>query len=93
MNYYALMYDVVDDYVTRRTQYREEHLRLANEANKRGELPLGGAFTDPPNKTLLIFYVNDKSVIEDFVKHDPYVVNGLVKRWEIRHWNVVIGAK
>lgn len=91
MNYYALMYDVVDDYVVRRAQYRDEHLRLANESNKRGELLLGGAFTDPANRTLLIFHVNDKSIIEEFVKHDPYVINGLVLLWEIRHWNVVIG--
>ena len=92
MNYYALIYDVVEDYITRRTHYREEHLRLANEASRRGELLLGGAFTDPADRTLLVFRVSDKSIIEEFVKHDPYVINGLVKRWEIRHWNVVIGA-
>ncbi|HAP36533.1 MAG TPA: hypothetical protein DCQ28_11550 [Bacteroidetes bacterium] len=92
MNYYALLYDVVNDYVVRRAEFRDEHLRLANEANKRGELLLGGAFTDPADRTLLVFHVNDKSSIEEFVKHDPYVINGLVKRWEIRHWNVVIGS-
>ena len=92
MNYYALIYDVVDDYVMRRTQYREEHLRLANEANRRGELLLGGAFTDPADRTLLIFHVKEKSIIEEFVKYDPYVINGLVTRWEIRQWNVVIGS-
>ena len=93
MNYYALLYDVVADYVVRRTEFREEHLRLANAANKRGELLLGGAFTDPADRTLLIFHVTDKSIIEEFVQHDPYVINGLVKRWEIRRWNVVIGNK
>jgi uncharacterized protein YciI len=92
MNYYALLYDVVDDYVVRRTAFRDEHLRLANEANKRGELLLGGAFTNPADRTLLIFHVKDVSVVEDFVKSDPYVINGLVRRWEIRHWNVVIGS-
>ncbi len=92
MNYYALIYDVVGDYVTRRAQYRQEHLRLANEANKRGDLLLGGAFTDPADRTLLIFHVKDSTVVEDFVKRDPYVINGLVTRWQIRNWNVVIGS-
>lgn len=92
MTYYALIYYVVDDYVNRRTALRDEHLRLANEANKRGELLLGGAFSDPTDRTLLIFHVKEKSVVEDFVKHDPYVINGLVTRWEIRNWNVVIGS-
>jgi len=91
MNYYALFYNVVDDYITRRGQYRDEHLILAKESNKRGELILAGVFSDPYDKTLLVFKVADKSVIEDFVKNDPYHKNGLVKDYEIRNWNVVIG--
>jgi uncharacterized protein YciI len=91
MQYYALIYHVVDDYITRRSQYRDEHLQLANDAHARGELVLGGAFADPPDKALLVWYVADKSVIEDFVSKDPYVKNGIVTKWEIRSWTVVIG--
>jgi len=29
MNYYALIYELVDDMVNRRVPFREEHLRLA----------------------------------------------------------------
>ncbi len=46
MNYYALFYDVIEDYVSRRVEYREEHLRLAQEAHRRGQLLLAGALTD-----------------------------------------------
>ena len=28
---------------------------------------------------------------EDFARNDPYVVHGLVARWEVRPWTVVIG--
>ncbi len=91
MNYYALLYHLVDDYMKRRPAYRDDHLRLAREANGRGELVLGGAFADPANMALLVFRVRDRSVIEAFVNNDPYVVNGLVKRWEVRPWTVVIG--
>jgi uncharacterized protein YciI len=52
---------------------------------------LAGAFSDPPDIALLIFHVPNKSVIEDFIKKDPYVNNGLVTKWEIRKWTVVIG--
>ena len=92
MDYYALIYHYVNDYMTRRTQFREDHFKLATASNKRGELLLGGAFSDPPDKGLLIFKAVDKSVIEEFVKKDPYVKNGLVTKWEIRPWTVVIGA-
>jgi len=91
MNYYALIYHYVDDYMTRRGQFRDEHLRLATASNKSGEMIVAGAFGDPPDKALLIFKVADKSVIEDFIKKDPYVNNGLVTKWEIRSWTVVIG--
>ena len=92
MKYYMLIYYVVDDYVERRTAFREEHLRLANGASKRKELLLGGAFSDPSDRSVLVFHVKDIAAVEDFMKHDPYVINGLVKRWEIRPWNVVVGS-
>ncbi len=93
MNFYALIYHVVDDYITRRAEYRDEHLRLAREAHQRGELLLAGAFSDPANQALLVFRVPERTIIEDFVRNDPYVKNGLVQKWEIRSWTVVIGNK
>src|SRR5438067_944117 len=93
MQYYALFYDVVDDYLERRAAFREEHLQLARAAHDRGELLLGGAFADPADKALLVFRADDRSVVETFVRTDPYVKNGLVKRWEIREWTVVIGKE
>ncbi len=91
MNYYALFYDVVDDFVARRAAYREEHLRLAREAHRRGELLLAGAMADPADRALLIFRAADGSVAEEFARNDPYVIRGLVTRWEVRPWTVVIG--
>src|SRR6266852_5782156 len=91
MNYYALIYEVVDDYAARRATFREQHLRAAREARGRGELVLAGAFTDPVDRALLVFRTDEKSKVEDFARKDPYVVNGLVKKWEVRPWNVVVG--
>ncbi len=91
MSYYALFYYVIDDFVSRRSPYRQEHLRLAGEANRRGELLLAGALDDPPDGALLVFRTAQKSVAEDFARNDPYVIHGLVARWEVRPWVVVIG--
>ncbi len=30
-------------------------------------------------------------MVEEFARNDPYVLNGLVTRWEVRPWAVVIG--
>lgn len=91
MNYFALLYEVVDDYVGRRGEFREQHLRVAREARERGELVLGGAFAEPVDRALLVFHVADKNTVEDFARKDPYVVHGLVKKWEARPWSVVVG--
>jgi uncharacterized protein len=91
MNYYALFYDVVDGFVSRRAVYREEHLRHAQEAYRRGELLLAGALADPVDGALLVFRAPERSLVEAFARADPYVRNGLVTRWEIRSWTVVIG--
>ena len=92
MKYFALFYDVVEDFVSRRSPHREEHLRLAREAHDRGELILGGALTDPADRALLVFRAADSTVAEDFARNDPYVLHDLVTRWEVRPWAVVIGA-
>jgi uncharacterized protein len=90
--HYLLFYDYVDDAVPRRAPYREEHLGLAREAVARGELLLGGAFAEPVDGAALLFRADDPSVVEAFVRRDPYVSSGVVTRWRIRPWTVVVGA-
>lgn len=91
MPYYALFYDVIEDFVPRRSMFREEHLGLARAAHARGELVLAGALADPADGALLIFQSDSPTVAESFAKNDPYVKNGLVTRWRIRNWTVVVG--
>ncbi len=93
MNYYALIYEVVDDYVARRREFREQHLRAARATRERGELVLAGAFTEPVDRALLVFRTDEKGKVEEFARKDPYVVNGLVKKWEVRPWKVVVGQE
>jgi uncharacterized protein YciI len=90
--YYLLLYEVVDDYVTRRARYREEHLKLARQALERGELVMAGAYSDPVDGAALVFRCADASTVLRFAENDPYVRNGLVKRWRVRGWNVVVGG-
>lgn len=90
--YYLLLYDVVDGFVERRAPYRDAHLRLARDANQRGELLLAGAFAEPTDGAALVFRTEYRSEVERFVENDPYVKSGLVKAWRVREWNVVVGA-
>jgi uncharacterized protein YciI len=91
MRYFALFYEVVEDFPNKRVPFRGPHLQLAQQAHDRGEIVLAGALGDPADRALIIFRAADKSVVENFVNQDPYVANGLVARWEISPWTVVIG--
>lgn len=86
------MYDYVDDYLERREPFRTAHLALADAAHRRNDLLLAGAFDGAPNGALLVFEVDDASIVEDFVRADPYVENGVVREWRIRRWTVVVGG-
>ena len=91
MQYFALFYNVIDDYVAQRALYRDQHLKHATAAYERGEIVLAGALADPVDRALIVFRAADASVVEEFARNDPYVLNGLVTRWEARPWTVVIG--
>jgi uncharacterized protein len=90
--YYLLFYDVVDGYVERRQPFRSAHLARAQAAVVRGDLVLGGALADPVDQAVLLFCGDSSAVAEAFATGDPYVLNGLVKAWRVRTWNVVIGT-
>ena len=91
MKHFLLFYEVSPDYLERRPQFRAEHLKLAWDAQQRGEIVVAGALADPPDGAVLMFQGEDKTVAERFAQDDPYVVNGLVRRWHVREWTTVVG--
>jgi uncharacterized protein len=91
MPYFALTYETVDNFAERRAPYRPQHLSQVKDAHARGELVMAGALGDPPDGALLVFRALDRSVPERFAATDPYVVQGLVRRWDVRSWTVVVG--
>jgi uncharacterized protein len=89
--HYLLMYDVVEDYVDRRTPLRAAHLAHARAAVARGELVLAGALANPPDGAVLLFRGDSPAAAEAFARADPYVINGLVRHWRVREWTTVVG--
>ena len=90
--YFLLFYEVVDDFVERRTAIRAPHLEKVEAAHARGEIVMAGALADPVDGALLLFAGPDEGAAERFAREDPYVREGLVTAWRVRKWNVVVGA-
>jgi uncharacterized protein YciI len=91
--HFLLFYEYGSDYLERRGAFRAQHLTLAWQAVERGELVLGGALADPPDGGVLLFKGSSPQIAEAFAKADPYVLNGLVKRWFVREWATVVGPE
>lgn len=89
--HYLLIYDLVPEYLERRSEFRKEHLALAWKASERGELILGGALADPVDGAVLLFEGPSPEVAERFAAADPYVKHGLVRHWRVREWATVVG--
>jgi uncharacterized protein YciI len=90
--FHILSYDYVPDILDRRGPHRERHLGLARAALERGELVMAGAVGDPVDGAVFIFRGDDAATVEAFVGTDPYVEHGLVTRWQIRPYAVVVGG-
>lgn len=91
MKHYLLFYDVTDDYQEKRGNYRNDHLSKAWASHERGELLLGGALAEPIDRAVLLFRGESRQVAESFAQTDPYVINGLVRSWNVREWSTVAG--
>jgi uncharacterized protein len=90
--HFLMFYECSPDYLARRGEFRAEHLRLAWAAADRGELVLGGAYSDRADGAVLLFQCESAAVPEAFAAADPYVRNGLVTKYSIRPWNTVVGG-
>ncbi|CAB3688908.1 hypothetical protein LMG22037_02875 [Paraburkholderia phenoliruptrix] len=89
--HFLLTYELVPDYLERRGEYRDSHLKLAWAAAERGELVLAGALTEPVDTAVLLFTGDTPRAAEAFAQADPYVQAGLVTRWRVREWTTVVG--
>jgi len=89
--HFLLFYEFGPDYLEKRAPFRPEHLKMAWASVERGELLLAGALADPADGAVLIFSGESPAAAEAFAMADPYVKNGLVKRWFVRKWTTVVG--
>lgn len=89
MPHYLLSYELAPDYLERRPNFRDAHLALAWRAAESGALLLGGAVGDPVESALLLF--TDADAASAFAEADPYVSEGLVRRWRVTPWTTVVG--
>ena len=58
---------------------------------ERGELLLIGPFADPQSHGAMSIFTT-REAAEEFARTDPFVVNGVVRSWEVREWDEAVSA-
>ena len=62
-----------------------KHQEVEDEFVKAGKVLGTGAFANPGEGAMAIF--TDKASAEEFVKRDPFVLEGLIAKVTVREWN------
>jgi uncharacterized protein YciI len=92
--HYLLFYEKVPDYAEREPPLQADHRAHVLAAVARGDLVLGGPLEDPiDGANVLLFQAGSPATAESFAKADPYVREGVVRRWHVRPWRTVVGKE
>jgi uncharacterized protein len=86
---YVLFYESADDVLTRAPVHFAAHNARLQEFHSRGDILMVGTFGDPQEQGSMAIFPT-RAAAEAFVDGDPFVREGVVRRWEIRDWNEVL---
>ena len=86
---YVVLYESAPDVLSKAPAHFPAHKARLDEFHARGELLMVGAFGDPQNEGSMAIFATREGA-EEFVKGDPFVLNGVVARYEIREWNEIL---
>ncbi len=63
------------------------HRARLNAFHERGLLLMVGPFSQFEEGAMGIF--TSREAVEEFVREDPFVLNGVVKSWSVREWREI----
>lgn len=83
---YVLFYESADDVLSKAPPHIPAHSARLGDFHARGTLLMGGAFDNVQDDgAMMIFTTHDAA--EEFVRGDPYLLNGVIRGWRIHTWN------
>lgn len=84
----VMFYGLAADGLSKAVEHLAGHRARLNEFHSRGVLLMAGPFANPSEGALGIFTTEE--VAQEFIKGDPFVINGVVARWRLVEWNEVL---
>ena len=83
---YVLFYESADDVASKAPPVFPAHWERCQEFHARGAMLMVGTFGDPQSQGSMAIFTT-REAAEEFAAGDPFVINGVVRRWEVRDWN------
>jgi len=87
---YVLLYESADD-VRAKHRCTFAHVARWKEFQDRGTLLMIGTFANPQEDGSMAIFTT-REAAEAFARSDPFVLNGVVRRWSVREWNEAIAG-
>ncbi|MEV6846452.1 YciI family protein [Actinoplanes sp. NPDC051411] len=83
---YVMLYHSADDVAQKAPAHFPAHLARIHEFRDRGEVLSIGTFADPQQHGAMAIFPT-REAAEKFVADDPFLLNGVIRAYEIREWN------
>ncbi len=84
---YAMFYTIAPEGPKNIADVIGAHRKRLNEFHARGVLLMAGPLGNPPEGALGIF--TSREAAEEFVRDDPFILNGVVSGWRVVEWNEI----
>jgi uncharacterized protein len=85
---YVLFYDSADDVGSKAPMHFPAHKARLDDFHALGTLLMVGTFGNPQDEGSMAIFTT-REAAEEFVREDPFVLNGVVRAWHIREWNEI----
>lgn len=85
----VVFYESAENVQEKAPLHMDEHVKWFTSFHQRGDLLLVGTFADPQADGAMCV-LKDRASAEEFAAGDPFVRNGVVKRYTIKDWNEIL---
>jgi uncharacterized protein len=85
---YVMCYENAADFAEKAKLHFTAHRARLDEFHAAGTLLMAGPLLDQRGGAIGIF--TSREAAEEFIKDDPFVLNGVVMSWEIREWMEIL---
>jgi uncharacterized protein len=69
---------------------RPSHRQYLTGLREKGQLVICGPFTDDAGG-LIVYDADSPAAVETILKGDPFYTNGIIAKYQVRPWKVVMG--